>query len=291
MCRLAVYKGPAVSLSDVLFKSSNSLIHQSNRAGSDCLIPGLPDCLQMPVNMDGTGVAWYDSKRASNRYRAPFPAFADDGLREVSKSIQSDLMFGHVRSAAAGVTGESAAAVGETNCHPFAYKNLTFMHNGAISCFAKVRHHLEQHLTKEAASIIQGNTDSELLFALWLSQLGDLSAKHSALHLAHALDKTIGIITSTTAQAGIVHASSLNMAVTNGLHVVVSRYRNSPTEQPPSLYMSHGSGLAVGDDNCLRFARPHGVGGVVISSEPLCSRSLERWSIVPKNTMVVAVAD
>jgi predicted glutamine amidotransferase len=166
-----------------------------------------------------------------------------------------------------------------------------FAHTGAISGFAKVRHLLEAQLSTEAASIVRGETDSELCFGLFLTELGDLSLPQTAVSMAQALDRVIGAITRTTAAAGVQHASSLNFAVTNGVDAVVSRYRNSRCEaqQPPSLYLNFGTGLKLNNDGCLGF-QSRELGSVVISSEPLCN-DISGWAIVPKNTMVLVVAD
>ncbi|KAG5186848.1 nucleophile aminohydrolase [Tribonema minus] len=273
----------------------------------------------MPQNADGTGVVWYDEEREAHRYTSTAPAWADPGLQDLSSSTKSSLFFGHVRSASANVLGESAAPVGDFNVHPFVHENISFMHNGAVSGFAGVRPLLEAQVNEAVAPAIQGTTDSELLFSIYLTQLDAISSKSSggsssnsgsssggsgsgrytAPQLAAALDRTIGVVTATTVAAGVPHASSLNLAVSDGASVVVSRYRNAlaASEQPPSLYMTHGSGLRVGGGGCLHWARPGdgggngGGGSVVVASEPLCENNLSSWSLVPKNTMVVVEAD
>eukprot|EP00611_Tribonema_gayanum_P025154 TRINITY_DN5683_c0_g1_i2.p1 TRINITY_DN5683_c0_g1~~TRINITY_DN5683_c0_g1_i2.p1 ORF type:complete len:349 (+),score=147.93 TRINITY_DN5683_c0_g1_i2:288-1334(+) len=267
----------------------------------------------MPQNADGTGVVWYDEEREAHRYTSTAPAWADPGLQDLSASTKSSLFFGHVRSASANVLGESAAPVGDFNVHPFVHENISFMHNGAVSGFAGVRPLLEAQVNEAVAPAIQGTTDSELLFSIYLTQLNAISSKSSASsgggggsgsgkrytapQLAAALDRTIGVVTATTVAAGVPHASSLNLAVSDGASVVVSRYRNAlaAAEQPPSLYMTHGSGLRVGGGGCLHWARPGGGdgggGSVVVASEPLCENNLSSWSLVPKNTMVVVEAD
>jgi hypothetical protein len=135
MCRLMVFKGDAVPLSDLLYHPTNSLINQSHTQRRSSLIPGLPESLHMALNIDGCGLAYYDSKQQPNVYRCASAAWADAGLRELSMQAHSNLIFGHVRSASAGVTGEQAAAVGESNCHPFSYRGLSFMHNGTCDCY------------------------------------------------------------------------------------------------------------------------------------------------------------
>jgi predicted glutamine amidotransferase len=130
-----VFKGDAVPLSDLLYHPTNSLINQSHTQRRSSLIPGLPESLHMALNIDGCGLAYYDNNQQPNVYRCASAAWADAGLRELSEQAHSNLIFGHVRSASAGVTGEQAAAVGESNCHPFSYRGLSFMHNGTCNFY------------------------------------------------------------------------------------------------------------------------------------------------------------
>ena len=85
-------------------------------------------------------------------------------------------MVAHVRAASPGST------VTEANCHPFSWKDLTFVHNGDIGCFKstskwciinhiiEIKKQLVHVLSEESFLLIEGSTDSEHLFALFIDQ-------------------------------------------------------------------------------------------------------------------------
>jgi hypothetical protein len=102
-------------------------------------------------------------------------------------------------------------------------------------------------------------------------------------------------------EAGVVEPCSLNLCVTDGVHVVATRFRNGE-DSPPSLYYNYGSTFMAtegtfmypGDEHCC---------DLVISSAPLCKDfycedyggdstvDCGSWVLVPKNTMLVCVGD
>eukprot|EP00968_Pinguiococcus_pyrenoidosus_P023580 scaffold3881_cov255-Pinguiococcus_pyrenoidosus.AAC.2 len=55
MCRLVVYKGPEVSLEDVLVRPEHNIVQQSRDASYH---PGCTSKRNYRVNGDGFGVAW-----------------------------------------------------------------------------------------------------------------------------------------------------------------------------------------------------------------------------------------
>eukprot|EP00471_Norrisiella_sphaerica_P000639 CAMPEP_0184484878 /NCGR_PEP_ID=MMETSP0113_2-20130426/6544_1 /TAXON_ID=91329 /ORGANISM="Norrisiella sphaerica, Strain BC52" /LENGTH=487 /DNA_ID=CAMNT_0026866063 /DNA_START=498 /DNA_END=1961 /DNA_ORIENTATION=+ len=71
------------------------------------------------------------------------------------------------------------------NCHPFKWKVFTFMHNGGIQDFSRIKRKLQNLLCDEFYAIIAGSTDSENLFALFLSTLKrNLSHSPSTAHVS-----------------------------------------------------------------------------------------------------------
>lgn len=80
----------------------------------------------------------------------------------LAEKIKSPLIFAHVRASTSG-------AVSETNCHPWSYGRLMWMHNGGIAEFEKIKRKLQNFLPEELYLFVQGNTDSEWAFALFLS--------------------------------------------------------------------------------------------------------------------------
>jgi len=93
-------------------------------------------------------------------------------------------------------------------------------------------------------------------------------------------------------------ASSLNLATTDGSKLVVIRFRNHETEQPPSLYVSTVAGVTLNrkypdhpDDGVtntrknLHDEKEHGK-HVIIASEPSTYKQ-EDWKLIPKNVFLM----
>ena len=152
MCRWMAYAGDEVYLENLLFLQKNSLISQSLKATKSNFV----------TNGDGFGVAWYGERDSPGLFKDTLPAWNDENLRDLSKHVKSKLFFAHVRA----TTGTS---VSRMNCHPYAYENWSFMHNGHIGDWQIHRREIESHISKEFYNHRQGTTDSEALFLLALT--------------------------------------------------------------------------------------------------------------------------
>ncbi|KAJ1669833.1 glutamine amidotransferase subunit, partial [Spiromyces aspiralis] len=85
-------------------------------------------------------------------------------LQRLAEKIKSPLIFSHVRA----TTGDTATS--EANCHPWQFGNLMWMHNGLIGEFPRIKRQLQASLKDEIFLSIQGSTDSEHAFAVFLNQ-------------------------------------------------------------------------------------------------------------------------
>ena len=151
-----------------------------------------------PINGDGFGVGYYPQNRDDPEldsgpcvYCAITPAWNNQNLARLAEKTKSDLVFAHVRASTAGV-------LSETNCHPFVYHTLMFMHNGHVSGFNRIKKRLADYIREEYFLMVQGGTDSEWVFALFLNCLEDLGCnpadpkgKYSHKNLRQALLSTI----------------------------------------------------------------------------------------------------
>jgi len=231
------------------------------------------------VNGDGFGISWYSPhKKESAIYKSLLPAWNDRNFRELCDGIVSDNVFAHVRAASPG------SALSRENCHPFKYGRYTFMHNGGIAAFKDVRRKLRALVKDPLYQLIEGSTDTETAFALFLDCLPDVEEAQSPEVLVAALQKTIALIVDVTKSYG---PSSLNFAVTDGTNVLVTRYRNCPDEEPPTLYLAFGSEFTIEPNGELRMAEKEIKDTICISSEPL-SYKPEDWKLIPHNTLVLA---
>jgi glutamine amidotransferase len=152
MCRWLAYSGAPILLEEVLFNTDHSLIDQSLRA------------LNSPIttNGDGFGIGWYGHREAPGVYKDIRPAWNDSNLQALAAQIESSMFLAHVRA----TTG---SPVQRTNCHPFHHGKWLFVHNGLINDFNTLHRDLAFAVAPELFPLIEGTTDSELMFLLGLS--------------------------------------------------------------------------------------------------------------------------
>ena len=122
MCRWAAYIGEEVFLEDIVTAPCHSLIAQSHCARE----------AKSPTNGDGFGIAWYGDRPEPGLYRDILPAWSDPNLKSLCRQIKSDLFLAHVRASTGGATSRA-------NCHPFVSGRWSFMHNGQIGGFERIR--------------------------------------------------------------------------------------------------------------------------------------------------------
>ena len=113
------------------------------------------------------------------------PAWSNRNLQRLSREISAPTIFAHVRAASPGLI------VMETNVHPFQYQNLLWMHNGSVAEFEQIKRPLRASLPNHLYNFIQGTTDSEHAFALFLNHLEKSPFEADAAAMREALVKTI----------------------------------------------------------------------------------------------------
>jgi glutamine amidotransferase len=272
MCRFLAYKGREIFMSDLLMKSEQSLILQSYKARER----------KEPLNGDGFGVGWYhhDVDPAPCVFTSTQPAWSNRNLHHLSTKIRSTCFLAHVRAASEG------AFVNELNCHPFRYEQFLWMHNGKIAEFRKVKRRLRESLNDNYYDFIQGTTDSEHAFALFLNILGERIDDYTLADLTEALRLTIAEILEYQREAKVTAPSYLNFALTDGFSVIASRYVSDPAYDPPSLYLSAGERIEIEDGEYRMAPTRRHPNTTVIASEPLTAER-DDWHAVERNHMIV----
>ena len=267
-------------------------------------------CLPANLNADGFGIGWYSPARHSSPnhstssaddsdadgsestpglYTSTQPAWSDLNLLRLAEKVASRLIFGHVRAASSG------SGVQPLNCHPFTHGMWMFMHNGDLGGWGRLRRAVLLRLSDDALSSIKGTTDSEHLFALFLSEVERVSSLLGLSSMGrlppeviqHCIVRTIQLIEGWRVELGIADRSLLNICVTDGRTVVATRVVCGPG-CAPSLYFCSGSRWAAtsgGADFCMQQAdrREH---AVIVASERLTG-SHDDWLAVPQQHMVV----
>jgi len=275
MCRFVVYLGPPIALSALITEPENSIIRQSYKSRER----------EEPLNGDGFGVAWYVPSMGSEaaQFRSITPAWSNQNLRHLARMTQSPCVFAHVRAATPGL------AVTETNTHPFVWGRYAFMHNGEIAGFGRIRRMLLDRLGEQAYRLIQGTTDSEHLFALFLDHLMREPLEDPADRLAAALEAAIEDVLEMCRTAGVDEPCYLNVAVGDGRAAVVVRFSDDTKGGPPSLHMHTGKMYACEEGVC-RMLDPDDQGhAVLVASEPLSEDP--GWDVVPPGHAVLMRAD
>jgi predicted glutamine amidotransferase len=275
MCRFVLYVGPSIRLSALLTEPSHSLIRQSFEAKER------PE----PLNGDGFGVAWYapeeDDKPAL--FRSVTPAWNNRNLLHLSRVVRSPCVLAHVRAA-------TATGVMEANCHPFVHRHYAFMHNGDVEGFGGLRRKLLSTLSDESFRLIEGSTDSEHLFAVFLDELEQVTdaPPDSAARLAKALRRTVQRVRALQqAEDPGLHAY-INCAVTDGHRAVVVRY-SSDEAYCDTLYVNTGRRYVCEDGVCRMIESDEKDRTVIISSEALSDEAT--WSLLPTNHLGVIGED
>ena len=115
-----------------------------------------PDSLarQSRREPDGTGVGWFDDAGRPRLSKQPLAAYADPAFAREARELESTTFIAHIRYA---TTGE----VDVRNTHPFEQRGRLFAHNGVVHDLERLEHELG-----DARALVQGDTDSERLFAL-----------------------------------------------------------------------------------------------------------------------------
>lgn len=316
MCRFLVYKGKYVLIGDVVEKPENSLIFQSRDAGfhPGCVDPSGERNIR--VNGDGFGVSWYgsDTSKGSCVFKFITPAWSNDNLKNLGEHVSSHLIFAHVRAASSGRLTQpdlytEPVIISNENCHPFKYGRWTFMHNGGIPHFSKVKRRLLASLSERAFNNIIGSTDSEALFSMLLDTFPDPDVQMTANAIALCVEHMLGKLICICHAEGIDEGFSFNICVSDGINIIATRYRNDD-EDPPSLYYTRGSvyDRQKGNFSCHRTEQDS---EIIIASAPLHNdvsvssslqyeskchkvptpRVLNGWKLIPKNHCIVVEGD
>jgi len=297
-----VYKGKEpILLSNLILDPTHSILTQSydSRLRLDT---------RRPHNGDGFGVGYYTPPELLELlgpqpciFTSTIPAWNCINLSRLASKTVSPLIFAHVRASTEG-------ALSDSNCHPFSRGCLMWMHNGGIGSWnSGVKRRLVSSIGDRWFSMVQGSTDSEWAFALFLDSLeksgydpdGETYQKSGFGHTAlrKTMLKTIERINGFTKDISEEvrdkdSRSLLNFAITDGKSVVCTRYVSSKTDEAASLFFSSGTSWqrqstvkdsVEGKGDYRMERRDRGADIVLVASEPLTFER-DNWVTVPTNS-------
>ena len=202
MCRILCYLGPPILLHDLLLAPPHSLAHQARA-------PRLQDPGR--VNADGFGVGWFDDATSPSPsvHREVTPLWEATGFAQDAKARRVQNCIAAVRNASPGspieVSGNS----------PFRSDRYLFTHNGYLDGFRTgLREKLRGTLTEEREAGIEGDADSEVVFAMILDLLDD----------GASMAEAVGAV---TAELRDLTTGKFNFMLGDGTSIVATRDGNS----------------------------------------------------------------
>jgi glutamine amidotransferase len=252
MCRWLAYSGAPVLLEEVLFNTDHSLIDQSLRATDT----------SSTTNGDGFGIGWYGTRDVPGVYKDIRPAWNDANLKALAAQIESSMFLAHVRA----TTG---SPVQRTNCHPFHHDKWLFVHNGLINEYEKLHRDLAFAISPQFFPLIQGTTDSELMFLLALSfgMAGDVKS---------GLARMAGMVEHIAESQGVENALQMTLGISDGDSLYAVRYSTEGKSRSLFHSVSRDATMHIAPD-AGRFSRD----ARAIVSEPLDNLESE-WVAVPE---------
>lgn len=158
---------------------------------------------------DGWGVAFYVDG-APHLTKSPSTALNDHLFHRLSGVVASETVLAHVRKATKG-------SISVLNCHPFQFGRWTFAHNGDVQVFDSIRDALLDRVAPRLRRFVLGDTDSEVCFFLFLTELekrSALAAEPAFADVAESLRATIALVRALSDTPE--QRAMLTFLVTNG---------------------------------------------------------------------------
>jgi len=215
MCRALLYLGEPVLLDNLLFQPDSALVRQSY----------MPKMLNM-LNLAGFGLrAWDPGSHQPERpffYGSPSLPVFDRNLKNLAEKVRAACVLAHVR----GVAYSAAVEISLQNVHPFQFDGVPWAlaHNGDLAGMEALKPRLAPHIHPRFLAGIRGTTDSEWIYALFMSQLSDPGAAAAEDEAFEALGRTLAVLRLARADAGVSVSSSVNLFIANGRQLVALRY-------------------------------------------------------------------
>jgi glutamine amidotransferase len=154
-------------------------------------------------------VGWYRDGATPEQYRTVVPIWDDTGFAARSRGITSGALLAAARLASPG------ASIEESGNAPFRDGAWLFSLNGVVKGFTSgVGDELRSTLSDARRARIEGDADSEVLFAMALDRLDAGAAPGDAL--ADVIERVLAVT-----------KGRLNMLLTDGRRIAATRYGNS----------------------------------------------------------------
>ena len=205
---------------------------------------------------NGYGISWFQKKHWKT-YKCNCVYLTDTKSCDVIDNINSKIVISHIRNISNRLANaELTKQMVDENVQPIMYAESQLIHHGGLFCkinnkmlsyqlghtsneFITAVSNIMQHIDKKLQKKIQGITDSEILFYLLLSVIGDKNMDN-----AGALVNGFKHMNKIIENASI--ANSSNICFTNDHYIAVANiYKNYSGQvvQPVHLYIDNTDGV------------------------------------------------
>ena len=287
MCRVLMYLGKSIPIDSLLFKPDNSLITQSYA----------PRMMKTIQNLAGFGMAhWHQDMPKPKEpilYRTTDLPFYDRNLASSAQNSRANMLIAHVR----GVHYSQDEVVTAMNAHPFKFNHtdLLLAHNGSLACLDEMKYSLHEYIAPQYAQQIEGTTDSEWIYALFLSRVAMSHEPASIDAASSALLETLEILYKVRKKHDIKVASPINLFVTNGEAMIATRfvfnYGYFPEGMQDEHFCYHTLWYTMGEeyverDDSFIMHKTNENKSIILASEPL-TEDTSTWIEIPEYSLVV----
>lgn len=163
----------------------------------------------------GWGFGFYQGGEVLLR-RRPIDEHQTVDVPALMRDVRTDVLVGHVRLPTVGEPGTR-------NTHPFRYRQWLFAHTGTVAQFENLRDRLVTSIPDFLMRNVRGDTDSELMFHLFLSFLhdaGKLTDQAPATDVIDALRTTVALVDRLSSEEGADDSGRIGILVSNGEYIV-----------------------------------------------------------------------
>jgi len=290
MCRMLSYLGKPIAVEELLYRPDNSFIKQTYH----------PKYMSYLLNLAGFGIVAWDTTSYNPElpyiYKTTNLPFYDENLWNLSFKINPFCFLAHIR----GVSYSENQVVSNQNVHPFMFEGtrIALAHNGALIDFETMRYDLLEYVHSSYQKQIRGTTDSEWIYAVFMSQLlkCDPQQKHETHSIIQSIMNTLKIIRDVREKHHITTASPVNLFITNGDFIAATRFVFDfgwqPYDAEPSTHFSyHSLWYTYGDaygfyDSSYKMKESGKKTSIIVASEPL-TEDTTTWIEVPEYTILL----
>ncbi len=241
-----------------------SQVHQSLLGADNAL------AAQSAFHPDGWGVAYYVAD-SPHLLKSTSQALDDAIFTRLSGIVSANTVLAHIRKATQG-------NLSPLNSHPFQHGRWVFAHNGDIPNFSKVSAALREQVSPIFRRYILGDTDSEVIFFLLLTEL----SRRAEIHrpgvpldvLVDCVRNTVALVREISDDADnkalltfILSNGESMLAHEGGKDLLVSTHKKSCSETASCSFFA---------PECLAPTRNGYVSHFLASSEPLQGENVWR---------------